>query len=91
MDPMTIAALVSAVASAGSKAYSAYQGDKQASEQTRYSRSRDALADKRQAEQDRITKQMRQRQMLLQMLEHARQQQQDGANQWHPYMARQGV
>jgi hypothetical protein len=91
MDPMTIAALVSAAASAGSKAYGAYQSDKQASAQESYNRNRDALADKRQAEQDWIARQIRNRQMLLQTLERARQQRQEAASQWLPSMSLRGV
>jgi len=90
--PAVIAGLVSggsALGSAGAGIYGANLQDQQASEQLKYARQRDALADKRQAEQDRIAAEMRRKQELLATLERYRQQRQQDAGMWHPSMAQQ--
>jgi Flp pilus assembly protein TadB len=89
MDPLTIGVIVAGLASAAAGAYGAYSGDKQADKQRKYAQGRDALADKRQAEQDRIAASDRQRQAIMQMLDRSRQQRQQNAAMWHPPLPQQ--
>jgi hypothetical protein len=84
MDPLTIGVIFAGLAAAGAGAYGAYNQDKQADRQLKYSQGRDALADRRQAEQDRISEDERKRQRMLQMLNRIRERKQENAAMWHP-------
>jgi len=94
MDPLTIAALVyggSSLLGTGASVYGANMQDKQNAAALAYSKERDALADKRQAEQDKIAERLRRKQEIEAMLAKAEQQRQLNASRWLPPMSRQGA
>jgi len=94
MEPISLGALAalyggSTLLGTGASVYGANLQDKQNAKALAYQKERDALGDQRQAAQDRIAERMRQRQMLIELLERSKQQQQEYASQWNPAMARQ--
>jgi len=80
MDPLTIAAIVAALGATGASIYGASQSDRQDTANRNYAMGRDALADKRQAEQLK-------RQEFQEMLNRIKQNQTDNARMWQPSMA----
>jgi len=89
MDPLTIGAIIAGLGAGGAGIYGAYKQDKQDAASREYQAGRDALADRRQAEQDRMSEQERRRQAMLALLDREWQRRQQHAKTWQPSMARQ--
>jgi len=88
MDPLTIGAIIAGLAAGGASIYGAYKGDKQDSANRSYQMERNAIADRRQGEQDRIAERERRREAMRALLDRERQKRQLHAGMWHPSMAR---